>query len=178
MDGLQKRPLDATESVWPILDPAAEYERTVWVAAPPFSIRKVSEDGTPQETRRPGTSGGAFAVWSSERPLPSPDRTSSSHETLAEGSGGPWEPCYPSVANPGGSPVGDLALWTASTSLEAARRISAKGQLRNPNLPRLPCLNGLDDSVACVFETAAGLGLRADILEAAIARYKAITNAE
>eukprot|EP00884_Botryococcus_braunii_P009919 jgi/Botrbrau1/18929/Bobra.177_2s0081.2 len=162
----RERPLDMTESAWPLIDPYAEYERTMWVAASPFSIRKVGDDGTPQDTRPLGTGHSAFASCSSERQVPP-------HGTAEKAVGSPWEPRYPGLANPGGSPVGDLARWKAATTVELGRKLSGKGQLRRPNLPRLPCLEDLDSSVACVFETAAGLGIRADILESAVARYKA-----
>jgi hypothetical protein len=166
----QARPKPVKRTGWPPLDANAEYERTLWLAASPFSIRRTSGSNKAQDGPQPtGTNGSAFVPWPSGR------ARAPAHDAAPGPVGPPWEARLPDIAKPGGKPVGDVATWKAVAHWMDARRLASRGQLQKPYLPRLECLEGLDSSVSHVFETAAGLGTRADVIQAAVARYKAIT---
>lgn len=161
------------EATWPLLDPSAEYERTIWLAAAPFSVRKrEGQDALEHvEEEAPRTSAFAPLAGGLARPLASPAEPRSP--------AGTWEVHDPGVSNPGGPPSGDMAAWMTAVSGTRLGKIVGPGlvaasKIQNPYVARLGCLEGLDPAVAHVFQTAAGLGLRAEVIEAALQRYKAL----
>lgn len=165
-----------SETTWPLLDPCADYERTMWVAAAPFSIRKRKGEGASEDDEESVPRKSAFApvAGGQARPIACPAPPASP--------AGTWEVQYPGVTNPGGPLSGDIAAWKTAVSgttlgRDVGRSLAAASKIRDPYLPRLAWLEGLDPAVAHVFETAAGLGLRAEVIEAAIRRYMALCSA-